>query len=164
MRNNKGVTLVLMALMLVLMGLFVGGLLDAAKVYVWRAEVQRAADAAALAAVSGFADGDSLGDSVRSRAQHYAGKNWVGDAPAVLESLVVNPTGSVRVVISYDVLPGALLFAPNGGRLQAAAGAQITLDPTGSLKVPKGNAWGWYKNDKNNAPQSSEQASIRLIQ
>lgn len=162
MHRRRGVTLILLALLLVLMGLLVGGLLDNSRVSVWRAEAQRAADAAALAAVSGFADGDSLGDSVRSRAQQYASKNTIGGTPAVIESLVVSQQGTVRVVIGYDTPSGSLLFLPDGGHIRAAAGAQIALDSAGSLKVPNGNAWGWYKHEKNAAPQS-EQAAIRLV-
>lgn len=158
--NRRGVVLIIMALVLMLMSVMVMGLFDVGRISTWKLEAQRAADSASLAGVSGFADGDA--DTIRIRVQQYASKNTIGGVPAEVDSLVIDTLGRVRVVVGHNT--GPLMLLPHGGRIQAGATARIALSSEGRIKVPKGNAWGWYKNEKKNDPAAKDSANIALVE
>jgi Flp pilus assembly protein TadG len=159
----KGQTLPLMAILLAVVMLFMVCLLDVGRVYVWRTQVQRAADAAALAGASGYVDGDALGDSVRARARDYARRNTVGGAPAVVGAVTLT-LDSALVAVRIDYHTPALLFMPRGGRLSAWATAHAGRPAVGSnlgRPVPRGNAYGWW--EQNRVVGGADSVVLQLI-
>jgi Flp pilus assembly protein TadG len=143
--RERGSALVLFTVVLSMLMVMCAGLLDLGLVRVARGELQRTADAAALAGVSGMIDGDPGGDTVRSRAIQYVGLNPVRGVVATIETLeAVTDLGTVRVVLGYQTVP--LFIAPAGVRLTASAGAQVKQVTEGitGRPAPPGNAFGWY--------------------
>jgi hypothetical protein len=161
-RDKRGAALVIFVLLLMPVSLLSALFMDAARLYTLRARMQVAADAAVLAAASGLIDGDEKGDSVLARAQYYVGRNTINSAPALLESLTVNTdAGTVGVVLKHQT--GALLLAPGGllMRIKGKAGVRRAhLGETGR-PIPQGNAFGWWKQDKDN-PAAKDSAVVKL--
>jgi Flp pilus assembly protein TadG len=77
-RSRRGSVLPLVAISLVMLLSFVALAIDAGYIYVSRAQMQRAADAAALAGASALMEGEDL---AMERAFEAAGRNLVGGAP-----------------------------------------------------------------------------------
>jgi hypothetical protein len=97
------------------------------RVYVYRAEMQLAADAAALAGGSGLIDGDEAGELVIPRIHQYVERNRIGGQQAHVDSIVIDhDAGRLRVVLGYET--DALILAGAGLRLHAEAGALVTED------------------------------------
>jgi hypothetical protein len=145
-----------MVILLVPLGLFVALFMDAARLYVMRGRMQVAADAAALAAASGFIDGDVKDHSIESRAAHYVAANPIGTVPATLESLIMNgDSGTVSLVLSHQT--GSLLLAPDGITIRIRANARAGLVQPGQVgrPIPNGNAFGWWKHKANPAGNDS---------
>ena len=100
---------------------------DLGRVYVFRAEMQLAADAAALAGGSGLIDGDEGGELVIARVNQYVDRNRVGGQHAQVDSIVIDhDAGSLHVVLGYET--DALMLVGAGIRLRARAGALVTED------------------------------------
>jgi Flp pilus assembly protein TadG len=160
--DERGMVLHLMVILLVPLGLLLALFMDAGRLYVMRGRMQVAADAAALAAASGFIDGDVKGDSVEARAAHYVAANPIGTVPATLESLIMDSdTGTLSLVLSHQT--GSLLLAPGGITIRIRANARVGLvqpDQVGR-PIPKGNAFGWWKQDKTN-PGGSDSGRVWL--
>ena len=102
LRDEKGAILVLFALLFVFLLGLVAMVVDAGLVYLNRAQLQRAADAAALAGAYQMPDTTAARDRVRQ----YCSLNGVKDADAVD---VTFPNNRVRVEITRQV---RLFFAP----------------------------------------------------
>jgi len=115
LRNRSGHTLTIMAALLVPALAILALTMDLGLVYVRKAEMQRAADAAVLAGAQEFITGGSVETYVRS----YLEKNPVGDTVATVEQLVID-TDSGRVDLTIGYKTQALLLAPNGVRRSAS--------------------------------------------
>jgi Flp pilus assembly protein TadG len=157
LRKRSGQTLVITTALLI-PALAVWALtMDLGLVYVRRAEMQRAADAAVLAGAQEFITGGPVETYVRS----YLEKNPVGDTVATVEQLVIN-TDSARVDLTIGYQTQSLLLAPNGVGLTVHSGAAAELTDPGEIgkPVPPGNAYGWYKKEKSNPGKDSAFARL----
>jgi Flp pilus assembly protein TadG len=157
LRKRSGQTLVITTALLI-PALAVWALtMDLGLVYVRRAEMQRAADAAVLAGAQEFITGGPVETYVRS----YLEKNPVGDTVATVEQLVIN-TNSARVDLTIGYQTQSLLLAPNGVGLTVHSGAAAELTDSGEIgkPVPPGNAYGWYKKEKSNPGKDSAFARL----
>ena len=157
LRERSGHSLVIMTVLL-LPALGVLALtMDLGLVYVRKAEMQRAADAAVLAGAQEFITGGPVETYVRS----YLEKNLVGDAVATVEQLVIN-TDSARVELTIGYQTQPLLLAPHGVGLTVHSGATAELTDSGVIgkPVPPGNAYGWYKKEKSNPGKDSAFARL----
>jgi Flp pilus assembly protein TadG len=158
LRRRRGHTLPLMAMLLLPSLGFLALSIDLGRVYVLRAEMQRAADAAVLAGAQEFITGNSVETYIES----YLEKNPVGHRVATIEQLVINSdSGRVELTIGYQTEP--VLLAPDGVGLRVRSGARAQLTDSGEVgrPVPPGNAYGWYKNDKKSSP-GNDSALVRL--
>jgi hypothetical protein len=161
-RDERGLTLVVMMLLLIPVGLLGALFMDAARLYVMRGQMQVAADAAALAAASGFIDGNVKGDTVQARAEYYVMMNPINTSPATLESLTMNTdSGTVSLVLSHNT--GSLLLAPEGLIMRIGAKARAKLVQAGEIgrPIPNGNAFGWWKHDKT-SPGAKDSGVVKL--
>ncbi|MFL5535615.1 MAG: pilus assembly protein TadG-related protein [Gemmatimonadales bacterium] len=157
LRKRSGQTLAIMTALLI-PALAVWALtMDLGLVYVRRAEMQRAADAAVLAGAQEFISGGSVETYVRS----YLEKNPVGDTVATVERLVIN-TDAALVDLTIGYQTPSLLLAPNGVGLTVHSGATAELTAPGEIgkPVPPGNAYGWYKKEKSNPGKDSAFARL----
>jgi Flp pilus assembly protein TadG len=157
LRQRRGHTLALLAMLLMPALGFVAVSMDLGIVYAMRARLQLAADAAVLAGAQEFITGGSVETYVTS----YLAKNPIGENPATIEQLVVNTdSGLVQLTIGYQTAP--LFLAPQGVglRVRAGARAQLTKPAEKGRPVPPGNAYGWYKKDKSSPGKDS--ALVRL--
>jgi Flp pilus assembly protein TadG len=157
LRERSGQTLVIMTALL-LPALAVWALvMDLGLVYVRRAEMQRAADAAVLAGAQEFITGGPVEPYVTS----YLEKNPVGDRVATVQQLVID-TDSGRVDLTIRYQTQSLLLAPNGVGLRVHSEATAELTDSGEIgkPVPPGNAYGWYKKEKSNPGKDSAFARL----
>jgi hypothetical protein len=160
--DERGMALLIIVALLIPMSLLVALFTDVARLYVMRGRMQVAADAAALAAASGFIDGNVKGDSVEARAAHYVAANPIGAVPATLEDLTMNSdSGTLSLVLSHGT--GSLLLAPNGITMRISAKAKAMLVAPGEVgrPIPNGNAFGWWKKDKS-SPAGKDSGLVRL--
>jgi Flp pilus assembly protein TadG len=163
-RDERGIALYLMAVLMIPVGLFLALLMDAGRLYVIRGQMQVAADAAALAAASGLIEGENRG-SIEARAAHYAAANLVGTTGPSLESLTMDTeAGTLRVVLNHQT--GALFLAPGGITVRMAAEAKADLvDQENEVgrPIPQGNAYGWWKHEKEKSQMAgSDSGMVRL--
>ena len=125
--NRPGTTLAVLGVLLRPMTILASLFVDMGRVYVYRAEMQLAADAAALAGGSGLIDGDENGELVIARIHQYVNRNRISGQHAHVDSIVIDhDAGRLHVVLGYET--NALILAGAGIRLQARAGAQVTED------------------------------------
>lgn len=109
-RSERGATLVLVALSLVVL-LGMGALaVDLAAAFSWRAEAQKIADSAALAGGSAFLDvAPGLAEPIaRSRAYEYALRHTIKSQPvdsAEVQVFVITDSMKVRVWVGRDGMP-----------------------------------------------------------
>ena len=157
LRNRSGHTLTIMAALLVPALAILALTMDLGLVYVRKAEMQRAADAAVLAGAQEFITGGSVETYVMS----YLEKNPVGNTVATVEQLVID-TDSARVNLTIGYHTRALILAPNGVGLRVRSGATAKLTNPGEVgkPVPPGNAYGWYKKEKSNPGKDSAFARL----
>ena len=157
LRKRSGQTLAIMAALLIPALAVLALTMDLGLVYVRRAEMQRAADAAVLAGAQEFITGGSVETYVRS----YLEKNPVGNTVATVEQLVID-TDSGRVDLTIGYQTQSLLLAPNGVGLTVHSGATAELTDPGEIgkPVPPGNAYGWYKKEKSNPGKDSAFARL----
>jgi uncharacterized membrane protein len=162
--NTRGQTIVLFAVLVTGLLLFLLGILDLGLLRTKRATLQHAADAAVLAGASGFLDGDPGGDSARVRVAQYVELNPVAGQVPEIDSIGVFPESAVAAVQLSLYTPA--LFARSGITLRAYAAARVSLVTEGQTgrPVPNGNAYGWYRQEKNSKPGASDSARIALIQ
>lgn len=161
--DERGMALYLVVALLIPVGLLWALFMDIGRLYVTRGQMQVAADAAALAAASGFIDGDPGGDAIQDRAAEYVAANPIGAVPAILESLSIDTdSGSVGLVLKYQT--GPLLLAPAGITMRMGAKARATIPTAGETgrPIPHGNAFGWWKHEKIN-PAASDSGLVRLV-
>jgi Putative Flp pilus-assembly TadE/G-like len=122
--NRRGTMLAFLGVLLLPLIVFASVSLDLCRVYLLRAEMQRAADAGALAGASGLIDGDEGGELVIPRIYQFVNHNPVGGRHADVDSIVIDhDAGRMHVVLGYDT--DALMLAGPGIRLHARAGAQV---------------------------------------
>jgi hypothetical protein len=160
--DERGVALIVIMLLLIPVSLLGALFMDVGRLYAMRVRMQVAADAAALAAASGFIDGNVNGDSVRARAEYYVTMNPIHTTPAVLESLIMNSdSGTVSLVLRHQT--GSLLMAPGGITIRVGAKAKATVVQPGEIgrPIPNGNAFGWWKNEKTN-PGAKDSGLVKL--
>lgn len=158
LHRRRGHTLPLMAALLVPALGFLALCMDLGRVYTLRAEMQRAADAAVLAGAQEFIAGDSVETYVRT----YLEKNPVGHQVATIQQLIIDSdSGRVELTIGYQT--GPVLLAPDGVGLRVRSGAEVQLTDSGEVgkPIPPGNAYGWYRNEKNSTP-GKDSALVRL--
>jgi hypothetical protein len=125
--NRRGTTLAMLGVLLLPLTVLASVFVDMGRVYVYRAEMQLAADAAALAGGSGLIDGDEDGELVIARIHQYVNRNRIGGQHAHVDSIVIDhDAGRLHLVLGYET--DALILAGGGIRLQARAGAQVTED------------------------------------
>jgi len=133
--NRRGATIVALGLLLLPMLLLATLFLDLGKIYALRNEAQTAADAAALAGVSGFIDGEGEEGSVVSRVHHYINDNPIAGEKAAVDSIIIDVgLSSVHVVLGYHT--GPLMMSESGLRLQARAGAEL-VEPSEAAPTKK---------------------------
>jgi hypothetical protein len=160
--HERGAVLVIVVALLIPLGLLGALFADMGRLYVMRGRMQVAADAAALAAASGFIDGNVKGDSVEARAAYYLAANPIDTVPAILESLTMN-TDSATLSLVLRHQTGSLLLAPGGITIRIGAKARAKLVQPGEVgrPIPKGNAFGWWKHDKTN-PGVTDSGVVKL--
>jgi len=125
--NRRGTTLALLGVLLLPLTVLASLFVDMGRVYVYRAEMQRAADAAALAGGSGLIDGDEAGELVIPRIYQYVERNRIGGQQAHVDSIVIDHDADrLHVVLGYET--DALILVGAGLRLHARAGAQVSED------------------------------------
>jgi Flp pilus assembly protein TadG len=147
--DDRGTALPFLVIAMVPLGILTAAFMDAARLYVTRAQMQVAADAGALGGASGFIDGDADGDSVEARVLHYVEANAIGQVPAIVDTLTVDlDAGTVSLVLRHRT--GSLLLAPGGMTMRARATARSRLAGPGEVgrPIPNGNAYGWYNKDE----------------
>jgi hypothetical protein len=153
-----------MTLLLVPAGLMGALVLDGGRLYVVRAEMQLAADAAALAGASSFIDGTAAAaDSAQARVEHFIAANPIGGAPAMLESLTMNAdSGTLRLVLRYHT--DAMLLAPDGVTMRSRAGARSRLVQPGQLgrPIPNQNPLHWWKQEDEVTPAGADSGIVTL--
>ncbi len=108
--SRRGTVVVVTAIFTVALIAFAALAIDMGTIYLARVELQRTADAAAMAAVNkidyDFAGARSGGtDAVRNEAAHFAGLN-----PVLGETLTLNPTTDVITGV-FDLATG--VFQPD---------------------------------------------------
>src|SRR5215217_7797238 len=124
-RDRRGVTLVIVGLLLIPLTLLASLFLDMAKVYALRSEAQLSADAAALAGGSGLLEAAEGSGLATTRIHQYVNQNEVGGTYAQVDSLVIDTDAdTLHLVLGYQT--GPLILAPSGIRLQAHAGAGVS--------------------------------------
>ena len=147
-QNERGMALGIMAVLMIPVGLLVALFMDAGRLYVIRGQMQVTADAAALAAASGFIDGVTS-ESIQANAEYYVAANPIGAVPASIESLILNTdAGTVSLVLRHQT--GPLFWAPAGITVRIGAKAKadlVTQENHVGRPIPKGNAYGWWKNE-----------------
>jgi uncharacterized membrane protein len=125
--DRRGTTLAFLGVLLLPLIVCASLFLDVGRLYVLRSEMQRAADAAALAGGSGFIDGDENGELVIARVYQYVDHNSIEGGHAHVDSILIDHGAErLRVVLGYET--GPLLLAGTGVRLHARAGAEVTED------------------------------------
>jgi Flp pilus assembly protein TadG len=148
-RNERGMALGIMAVLMIPVGFLLALFMDAGRLYVIRGEMQLTADAAALAAASGFIDGVTS-ESIQALAAYYVAANPIGAVPASIESLTLNTeAGALSLVLSHQT--GPLFWAPAGITVRIGAKAKaglVTEENQTGRPIPNGNAYGWWKHDK----------------
>jgi hypothetical protein len=148
-QNERGMTLGIMAVLMIPVGFLAALFMDAGRLYVIRGQMQVTADAAALAAASGFIDGITS-ESIQETAAYYVAANPIGAVPASIESLTLNTeAGTLSLVLSHQTEP--LFWAPAGITVRIGAEAKadlVTEEGQVGRPIPNGNAYGWWKNDK----------------
>lgn len=125
MRNERGVVLVWVTLMIVILLVMVGMGLDTGQLVYSRATGQGAVDAAALSAASALPSG--IPSEVESRAAAFIGTNdYVGSSG--------NPIGSGNVsYVQYDFSSGAIAYnVPIG----VANGVRVALEGGDAISTP----------------------------
>ena len=152
--NRRGSVIVLLVVSMAMLAVAFACWLNMGQVYAAHALAVRAADAAALAGASGLIEGRE--DSVRARAARIAQANR-----AALDSLHIDTQRGV-VQVWASVPSGALLLVPTFRvRAYAAAGASAPRPQESGRPIPKGNAFGWWKQQKQGGHDS---AVVRLTQ
>jgi putative Flp pilus-assembly TadE/G-like protein len=168
-RTDRGTALPFMVIAMIPLGMLMAAFMDAARLYVTLAQMQVAADAAALAGASGFIDGDNEGDSIQARVEHYVEANAIGEVPAIVDSLTMNlDSGTLRLVLRHPT--GSLLLFPEGMTLRARSQAKAMLAGAGETgrAIPNGNAFGWWRRETADSEVSdtssggSESALVKL--
>jgi Flp pilus assembly protein TadG len=157
LRSRRGQTLPIIAVLMIPTVGFFALAMDLGRVYVRRAEMQRAADAAVLAGAQEFITGKDVETYIAT----YLEKNPVGNKVATIEQLVINSdSGRVDLTIGYQTQP--LLLAPNGVGLRVRSGSTVELTHPGEVgrPVPPGNAYGWYKKVKSSPGKDSALARL----
>jgi uncharacterized membrane protein len=147
-QNERGMALGIMAALMIPVGLLLALFMDAGRLYVIRGQMQVAADAAALAAASGFIDGVK-DNAIQARAADYVAANPIGTVPASIESLTMDPdAGTLSLVLRYQT--GSLFWAPGGITVRIGANARVDLVRENEIgrPIPNGNAYGWWKQKK----------------
>ena len=159
-QNERGMALVIMAVLMIPVGLLLALFMDAGRLYVIRGQMQVAADAAALAAASGFIDG-TKSDAIQARAANYVAANPIGTVPASIESLTMNTdAGTLSLVLRFQT--GSLFWAPGGitVRIGAKARADLVQENEVGRPIPKGNAYGWWKNEKEGSMMAGKDSGM----
>lgn len=114
LHGQRGVVLILFALLLVILLGFAAFAIDAARINLAKAELQNAADAAALAGVRKYFTSDST--AAKNEAIHLATRNYANgaliDASSVTATVasVTGYTHAIKVTILLSGMP--LFFAP----------------------------------------------------
>jgi hypothetical protein len=103
--NERGVTLVWVAILLVVFCAFLGLAIDMGYMYVARGELQNAADAAALAAAAKLVEGSALQSDARAEALKFAADNLATKKPVVLASNNTNTLTPVNDVVIGNWTP-----------------------------------------------------------
>ena len=161
--NDRGTALPFLVMAMVPIGILTATFMDAARLYVMRAQMQVAADAGALGGASGFIDGDADGDSVEARVAHYVEANLIGAVPAIVDSLTMDlDAGTVSLVLRHPT--GSLLLFPDGMIIRARASASSQLTEPGEVGRPvhNGNAYGWWKKDHFQGGVGTDSALVKL--
>lgn len=160
-QNERGMALGIMAVLMIPVGLLVALFMDAGRLYVIRGQMQVTADAAALAAASGFIDGISS-ESIQANAAYYVAANPIGAVPASIESLILNTdAGTVSLVISHQT--GPLFWAPAGITVRIGAKAKadlVTQENQVGRPIPNGNAYGWWKHEKEGSLMAGQDSGM----
>jgi Putative Flp pilus-assembly TadE/G-like len=153
-RDERGVTLVFMTLMLFL-ALGMGALaVDYGMIKASKAEAQRAVDAAALAGASAFLIPDPLIDKVaeaEARAREYAGKHAVHRIGITNPQIEVDLTRPDTITVTYTGPQMPLWFAQTIGiptmGISAAATARAYETSNASCIMPVALPDLWQNND-----------------
>src|SRR5258705_3190035 len=103
-RNERGSIVIMTALSMLLLLLMVGLCIDVSRIYVVRAELQNAADAAALTAAAQLNGGDGGIDDAVARA-----------------NAIVNTQGFGKVNVSIDSITFAVNLYPDNAYVNATA-------------------------------------------
>jgi hypothetical protein len=168
--NERGVTLVIMALMLFLALGMSALTVDYGMIKSAKAEAQRAVDAAALAGASAFLISDPLVDKTsiaEERAREYANKHAVHTVPITDPEIEVDvdlPNETVTVTYSGGDIP--LWFAHTLGipamRVNALAAAHVIETSNAACIMPVAIPDIWQNNDVAGAGQNA--ASEELVE